>query len=95
MPSSEESQIDGLPGLADMKGSEAHAENTVLVMSEEQALACARASPSEALPIHLTFSSDDKDNPRNFSKWRKWYITFVVSFLNVLTYVQFSSYPIQ
>jgi len=58
-----------------------------LVMTEEQAFAKARANPNEALPILLTYSSDDIDNPRNWSKLRKWYISIFVSMLNVFTYV--------
>ena len=84
MPSTEESQVGG---IRDVKGGDERAENAPLVASEEQALALARASPDKALPIWLTFSADDRDNPRNFGKWRKWYITVMVSFLNVVTYV--------
>lgn len=58
-----------------------------LVMNEEQAFAKARANPNEALPILLTYSSDDHDNPRNWPKWKKWYISIFVSMLNVFTYV--------
>ncbi|KAJ5649147.1 uncharacterized protein N7484_002870 [Penicillium longicatenatum] len=56
-----------------------------LVMNEEQAFAKARANPNEALPILLTYSSNDHDNPRNWPKWRKWYISIFVSMLNVFT----------
>ncbi|KAJ5524000.1 hypothetical protein N7494_010650 [Penicillium frequentans] len=56
-----------------------------LVMNEEQAFAKARANPNEALPILVTYSSDDHDNPRNWSKLRKWYISIFVSMLNVFT----------
>jgi len=37
-------------------------------LTEESALARARKNPQDALPIYLTFSNDDKDNPRNWPK---------------------------
>ena len=62
-------------------------EASTLLLSEDQALAKARSSPQDALPILLTYAPDDRDNPRNWPKWRKWYITCLVSMLNVFTYV--------
>lgn len=67
-----------------------HISNTKLAYSEEEALANARANPEETLPVYLTFAPDDKDNPRNWADWRKWYITCFASMLNVVTYVQSS-----
>ncbi|GFF48771.1 uncharacterized transporter C794.04c [Aspergillus lentulus] len=67
------------------KVEDAHSEDLTLVLSEEQALARARHSPEEALPIRIAFANDDRDYPRNWGKLRKWYITFFVSMLNVLT----------
>lgn len=61
-------------------------EPSELLLSEEQALATARNHPNDALPILISYSHDDLDNPRNWPKWRKWYITIVVSMLNVFTY---------
>jgi len=63
-------------------------ESSSLMLSEEQALAKARSSPNDALPIVITYSPNDRDNPRNWPKWRKWYITCLVSMLNVFTYVE-------
>lgn len=88
MPYSEESQVQ------EPKRLDEQAENSPLIASEEEALAIARASPSKALPIRLTFSSDDTDNPRNFGKLRKYYVTFIVSFLNVVTYVSLFLLPL-
>lgn len=83
----EESQIGAEQGFgSDFKGTDLQSENMPLVLSEEQALAKARARPNEALPLHITFSAGDKDNPRNWPKWRKWYITAMASWLNVVTY---------
>jgi len=59
-----------------------------LIMTEEQAFAKARANPNEALAILVTYGSDDLDNPRNWPKWQKWYISIFASMLNVLTYVE-------
>lgn len=68
-------------------------ESSTLVLSEEQALAKARSSLNEALPIFVTYAFDDQDNPRNWPKWRKWYITCLVSMLNVFTYINPHSFP--
>lgn len=77
---SEESQIgEKIPDLDN--------EDSRLVLPGEQALAKARSNPDEAFPISITYSFDDKDNPRNWPKWKKWYITIFVSMLNVITYV--------
>lgn len=68
-------------------------ESSHLVVSEDQALAKARSSPNDALPIIITYGLNDQDNPRNWPKWRKWYITCLVSMLNVFTYVEILSLP--
>lgn len=56
-----------------------------LWLSEDEAYQHAKAHPDETREIFITFAPDDKDNPRNWSKRRKWYITFFASSLNVLT----------
>lgn len=56
-------------------------------LSEEEALQHARENPDDEAPVYLTYSFNDGDNPRNWPKWKKWYITCFVSMLNVLTYV--------
>lgn len=80
MTSSEESQIGEKPPLSNH-------DDSKLLLTGDEALARARASPNDRLPISITYSHDDKDNPRNWPKWRKWYITIMVSMLNVITYV--------
>lgn len=62
-------------------------ESSSLLLSEEQALARARSCPDEALPILITYGFNDHDYPRNWPKLRKWYITCLVSMLNVFTSV--------
>ena len=59
-----------------------------LALSEQEALTQARAHPEETPPIYLCFGPEDNDNPRNWPKWRKWYISCFASWLNVVTYVQ-------
>jgi hypothetical protein len=61
-----------------------HSEKT-LELSEDDIIARARTYPENQTPVTLIFSPRDVDNPRNWSKARKWYITFFVSTLNVLT----------
>lgn len=58
-----------------------------LWLSEEDALARVRSRPDDAQPIYVMFSPQDRDNPRNWQKWKKWYITCFASMLNILTYV--------
>ena len=62
-----------------------HISKAKLALSECEALARARANPAETPQIYLTFAPDDKDNPRNWQRWRKWYITCFASMLNVIT----------
>lgn len=57
------------------------------LVSEEEALARARNSPGQALPLRVVFAPGDRDNPRCWGFWRKWWITCFVSMLNVVTYV--------
>ena len=54
-------------------------------LTEDEALARARAQPLDSMPIYVIFSPTDKDNPRNWGKMKKWYITCFASFLNVMT----------
>ncbi|KAK6384273.1 hypothetical protein LTR65_009749 [Meristemomyces frigidus] len=56
-----------------------------LLLNEEETLARARAHPDDATPMFVTFALHDTDNPRNWPKWKKWYITCFASFLNVIT----------
>lgn len=56
-----------------------------LLLDEEQAIARVKAYPDDATPIYLTWSHNDSTNPRNWPKWKKWYITCFASFLNFLT----------
>ncbi|MCJ1401335.1 hypothetical protein MMC11_004547 [Xylographa trunciseda] len=62
-----------------------HADSDKLMLSEEEALARAQDHPQDKEPIYLTFSKDDKENPRNWTHGKKYYITILVSTLNVLT----------
>lgn len=57
-----------------------------LYLSEEEAMRRARGYPGDKLPVYLTYSVNDKENPRSWSLGRKWFITCFVSLLNVLTY---------
>ncbi|KAH8755703.1 major facilitator superfamily domain-containing protein [Diaporthe sp. PMI_573] len=54
-------------------------------LSEEEALQHARVHPDDEQPVYLIYSFTDRDNPRNWPRWKKWYITCFVSMLNVLT----------
>ena len=62
-----------------------HTTYDKLMLSEEEALARAQDHPQDKEPIYLTFSKGDKENPRNWTHGKKYYITILVSTLNVLT----------
>ncbi|KAF2161461.1 hypothetical protein M409DRAFT_69801 [Zasmidium cellare ATCC 36951] len=66
--------------------------NSNHLVNEEEALARARAQPDSSNPIWITFSVDDRDNPRNFPRWKKWYITALVSYYNFLASTGASGY---
>lgn len=92
-PMSRPSTLHGSPHPSDVEKEDIElnqVSNTQskLALSEDEALVRARANPQESLPIYLTFAPDDKDSPRNWPKWRRWYITCFVSMLNVVTYVE-------
>jgi len=55
------------------------------VLTEEEAFAHAHAHPEDTTPIYIVYSVDDKDNPRNWPTWRRYYIGLFASWLNVLT----------
>ncbi|KAI0157711.1 major facilitator superfamily domain-containing protein [Xylariaceae sp. FL1272] len=70
----------------------AHYENSAvalgdgkLLLTEEEAWERARRQPNTTLPIFLIFSPDDRDNPRNWPAWKRWYICCFANLLNVLT----------
>ncbi|KAI9368963.1 polyamine transporter [Aspergillus egyptiacus] len=71
--------------MSDELKREESGDSRPLVVSGEEALALARNSPNEALPLRITFGHGDRDNPRCWGYWRKWYITCFVSMLNVIT----------
>lgn len=56
-----------------------------LIAAEDEAYERARKEPQDNRPIYVIFSPTDRDNPRNWSKAKKWYITCFASLLNVLT----------
>jgi len=59
--------------------------NSRLWLSEDEAYRHAKVHPDETREIFITFGPNDRDNPRNWSKAQKWYITCFASSLNVLT----------
>lgn len=61
-----------------------HDEGKV-VLTEDEALERARRLPQDEEPIYLCYSVDDKDNPRNWSTAKRWYVTCLVCWFNVLT----------
>jgi len=76
---SEQSSTNGSPP-AEIE----HADGRV-VLTEEEAYARGRAQPGDSRAMYVVFAPDDKDNPRNWNKGKKWYITCFASFLNVMT----------
>lgn len=58
-----------------------------LYLSEEDLLSHARKYPHSQTKLYLKYSPYDKENPRNWSPLKKWYITCLVCMSNVLTCV--------
>ncbi|EMC96654.1 hypothetical protein BAUCODRAFT_89803 [Baudoinia panamericana UAMH 10762] len=58
-----------------------------LLLNEDEVLARARdmSRTGANVPLFVTFHKHDKENPRNFPPWKKWYITCFASFLNIIT----------
>lgn len=54
-------------------------------ITEEDAFTRARSDPTEQRLLYIIFSPNDRANPRNWPKWKKWYITCFASLLNILT----------
>ncbi|KAF2140952.1 uncharacterized protein K452DRAFT_229687 [Aplosporella prunicola CBS 121167] len=55
------------------------------MLPEEKILDYAKTHPNDPEPFYVTYAINDKDNPRNWPNWKRWYITCFVSLLNVLT----------
>lgn len=53
-----------------------------ITLSEQIALEHARAFPEDTTPLRICFAKDDKDNPRNWSRKWKWYLSLLVGWLN-------------
>lgn len=85
MIASEENRVDRRNTDEKMEEGAEQREDTVLLLSEEEALTKARENPDEAFNIYVTYAEHDRDNPRNWPKWRKWWITCLVSSLNIVT----------
>ncbi|KAL2830853.1 major facilitator superfamily domain-containing protein [Aspergillus cavernicola] len=77
---SEEREMGGKEEISD-----AYLSHVPVAMSEQEALARARNNPDTASPLRIAFAPGDRDNPRHWGYWRKWYITCFVSMLNVIT----------
>lgn len=56
-----------------------------LLLTEEEIVARVKANPDDSTPMYLTWAPNDKTNPRNWPKYKKWQITCFASFLNFLT----------
>lgn len=56
-----------------------------LLLTEEEALAWARGNPKDDEPIYITWSHQDRENPRNWGLFRKYYVTTFASLLNTVS----------
>lgn len=56
-----------------------------IFLTDDEALAFARAEPLSKEPIYITFAQNDPANPRYWGIARKYYIATLVSILNVFT----------
>lgn len=55
-----------------------------LRLTDSEAINHIRAHSEDDTPILLHFSPDDADNPRNWSRSKKWMVTCLVAWLNFL-----------
>jgi len=55
------------------------------LLTDDEALVRLRANPDLTSPIWIKFQQNDPTNPRDFAMWKKWYITCLVSFCNIIT----------
>lgn len=56
-----------------------------LYLSEEEAYLRALSKPNDKRPMYIIYAPGEIDNPRNWAKWKKWYITIIASLANVIT----------
>lgn len=59
-----------------------------LFLTDDEALAWASAHPKSKEPLYIVFGQNDPANPRHWATARKYYVTILVSMLNVITSVQ-------
>lgn len=84
-PFSDSSDLSNSPTARNSYSNSQDAKSSHRYLNEEQALDWCRKYPDSTEEIYITYSQDDKDNPRNWGKGRKWYITCLVAMSNVLT----------
>ncbi|GME28937.1 putative polyamine transporter [Neofusicoccum parvum] len=84
-PTDLEKDLDSKRSLKSIPDADSPSRDTRVLLSEQQALRRAIELPNDTEPVYLTYAFDDKENPRNFPKWKKWWITCFASMLNVLT----------
>lgn len=77
---SENSSVLNSPSPARIENADAR-----VWLDEDETLLKARNNADVDQPIYVTFGLNDRDNPRNWSKAKKWYITCFVSSLNIIT----------
>ncbi|KAK4496830.1 hypothetical protein PRZ48_012814 [Zasmidium cellare] len=63
-----------------------------ILCNEEEAFARIRAEADSPVPICITFSHNDPENPRHFPRWKKWYIVGLVSYFNLISSLGASGY---
>lgn len=56
-----------------------------LFLCADEAYERAITNPQDTRPVYIIYGPNDKANPRNWGKARKWYITVLVSLANVFT----------
>lgn len=58
--------------------------NGKLYLSDQEAYRRALSKPDDREPVYIVYAPNDTSYPRNWSKLRKWYITFIVTAGNVI-----------
>lgn len=55
-----------------------------LYLSDQDAYRRALSKSDDQEPMYIVYAPNDASHPRNWSKLRKWYITFIVTAGNII-----------
>lgn len=89
LPVGHESAPPTLPGI-DVDIEKTASGDNRITLPEDAAFEHSRTFPEDRTQLRLCFSANDPDNPRNWSRAKKWYITLFVCWMNFLYSINIS-----